>query len=73
MALTILHILTDILGLSEIEESGKSGELIGILLKIREEARQKKDWELSDKIRDSLNEVGIKIEDTKDGTEYRYI
>jgi cysteinyl-tRNA synthetase len=73
IAQTILHILTDILGLLDREESGKSGELIGILLKIREEARQKKDWELSDKIRDSLKEVGIKIEDTKDGTEYRYI
>ena len=37
------------------------------LLKRRKEAREKKDWHLSDKLRDELKEKGWLVEDTKFG------
>ena len=42
-------------------------KLIELLLKVRKSARVKKDFELSDKIRDNLKDLGIEIKDTKDG------
>ena len=42
-------------------------KLIELLLEVRKSARTKKDFELSDKIRDSLKDLGIEIKDTKDG------
>lgn len=46
-------------------------KLIDNLLEIREKIRKNKDWELSDFIRVRLNDIGIIIEDTKDGTKWR--
>ena len=43
------------------------------LLKKRTDARANKDFETSDKIRDELKEKGIEIEDTPDGTKWRYV
>jgi len=40
--------------------------LMNIILTIRTEARSKKDWETSDKIRDELAKIGIKVKDGKD-------
>ncbi|MCB9802803.1 cysteine--tRNA ligase [Candidatus Nomurabacteria bacterium] len=37
------------------------------LLKQRQVARVNKDWNLSDQLRDQLKEIGIEVEDTKDG------
>ena len=42
-------------------------KLIELLLEVRKSARVKKDFELSDKIRDNLKDLGIEIKDTKDG------
>lgn len=42
-------------------------KLIELLLEVRKSARTKKDFELSDKIRDNLKDLGIEIKDTKDG------
>jgi cysteinyl-tRNA synthetase len=36
----------------------------------RKEARDRKDFAMSDAIRDDLAEVGILLEDTKDGTKW---
>ena len=38
------------------------------LLEIRKKAREEKNWELADKIRISLDKVGIVVKDSKDGT-----
>ena len=46
-------------------------ELLQILLKIREEARNKKDWSTSDNIRKELDEIGFEIQDTSDGPVWR--
>lgn len=37
------------------------------LLAKRKEARENKDWTLSDKIRDEIKEKGYNVKDTKDG------
>lgn len=59
----------DILGLQPISESkdGKTEELVHLLIDIRSEARENKDFATSDKIRDDLQEIGIRLKDDKDG------
>lgn len=48
-----------------------TSELIEFLLEIRKEARNDKNWVLSDKIRDRLIELGIKLKDGKDKTSWQ--
>ena len=54
------------------EEDGENMELtkklIELLIKLRSEARSEKNFNLSDKIRNELNALEIKIEDNKDGS-----
>ena len=64
----------DILGLKDEEEgvAGNSGSkvvegLMKLVLDERKDAREKKEWAKSDVIRDTLNNLGIKIKDNKDG------
>jgi cysteinyl-tRNA synthetase len=59
----------DILGLqSEIaNEDDKLKGVMQVLINLRKEARAKKDWATSDKIRNQLAEVGIQLKDDKDG------
>jgi len=45
--------------------------LMDILIEIRKELREQKNWDLADKIRDRLKEKGIEIEDRKDKTVWR--
>ena len=42
-----------------------------LLLNIRREAKQKKDWATSDLIRNRLAEIGFDVKDTKDGFEWK--
>ena len=66
----------DILGL-RLEEQGADGGkqkafsgAIDLLLNIRLQAKQNKDWATSDKIRNELTALGFQIKDTKDGFEW---
>lgn len=62
----LLNEFGSILGLNFSFESSKDDlkdELINILVDVRGKLRQKKDYELSDKIRSRLREVGINLED----------
>ncbi|WP_300391173.1 cysteine--tRNA ligase [Fusobacterium sp.] len=45
-----------------------TSELVEFILEMRREARAEKNWAMSDKIRDRLAEMGIKIKDGKDKT-----
>ncbi|MCK5037988.1 MAG: cysteine--tRNA ligase [Thermoplasmata archaeon] len=45
--------------------------LMQVLIDLRQEAREKKDWALADSIRDKLKEMGITIEDTADGVRWK--
>ena len=47
------------------------GKLMEIILRLRQDARAAKNWQVADKIRDELNEVGIIVEDTPDGATWR--
>ena len=61
-----------VLGLKIDEETVANVEIpkeILELVKQREIARQNKDWQKSDELRDKINEKGYNIKDTKNGTE----
>jgi len=62
----------DLFGL-RMEESAGNDRLEGVLkllLDIRQDAKAKKDWAVSDRIRDRLNELGITVKDRKDGYDW---
>jgi cysteinyl-tRNA synthetase len=61
--------MEDILGLKgEMEqEDGKLEGVIGLLIEIRKEAKARKDYATSDKIRLQLQQLGILLKDEKDG------
>ena len=62
--------LEDIFGLQS-ERAGDNDKLDGVLqliIDIRKEARSRKDFMTSDKIRNSLQEMGIVLKDEKDGS-----
>ena len=40
---------------------------VDMILQLRREAKQKKDWATSDYIRDNLAQIGFEVKDTKDG------
>jgi cysteinyl-tRNA synthetase len=45
--------------------------LIDLLIEIRSELRQQRQWSLADRIRERLSELGIVLEDTPSGTTWR--
>jgi cysteinyl-tRNA synthetase len=47
------------------------GQLLDLLIDMRREARGKRDFATADRIRDALGELGITLEDRKDGTVWR--
>ena len=62
----------DVLGL-ELTKSRKSSaenesKLLDLMLKLRSMARERKDWESADLIRDQLDKLGYEIRDGKQGT-----
>ncbi len=61
----------DILGLSEETETKAdeklTGELMKIIIGLRQEARRNGDFSTSDKIRDELRKAGVVLKDKKDG------
>jgi len=46
---------------------------VKLVIELRAEARRQKQWAFSDMIRDGLKELGIVIEDKKDGTTWRKV
>ena len=66
--------LKGIIALRDDEASGANSKVIeglmGMVLEERAKAKAAKDWATSDHIRDVLNELGIKVKDTKDGVEW---
>ncbi len=52
-------------------EAGREDALVRLLIELRAEARQQKNWALSDSIRDRLAAMGILLEDGKGGTRWR--
>jgi cysteinyl-tRNA synthetase len=69
-----LRELTGVLGLQLKEKAGSSDAeaQVNALIAERNEARKQKQWARSDKIRDQLKQMGVTIEDSKDGTKWRW-
>lgn len=66
----------DIYGLSDENQSNNSqtlDQLMQLIIELRKDTRLRKDFAMSDKIRDTLKESGIQLKDGKDGTEWMYI
>ena len=66
--------IEDILGLRDTAASNETNEAyrkaIDLLLSIRQQAKQNKDWTTSDRIRNEMAALGFVVKDTKDGFEW---
>jgi len=75
MAQAVLVELTDVLGL-QLAERPATGQaaspFIDLLAIVRQELRSAKQWELADRIRDRLEDMGVVLEDGKDGSAWRF-
>jgi cysteinyl-tRNA synthetase len=65
----------DILGLRNEKAAEAGGKdmvspLVEMLLNMRMDAKANKDWATSDKIRDNLTAIGIRVKDRKDGFDW---
>ena len=52
-------------------ESPDSGALVDLVLELRTALREMKRWDLGDRTRDALVELGYEIQDTREGTTWR--
>jgi cysteinyl-tRNA synthetase len=73
-AQSTLRELANVLGLRLQEKTGSSEQeaQVNALIAERNEARKQKQWARSDQIRDQLKELGVTIEDSKEGTKWRW-
>jgi cysteinyl-tRNA synthetase len=53
-------------------ESAQAAPFINLLVELRRQLRDQKQWALSDQLRDQLVELGVILEDSKDGTTWRW-
>ena len=63
----------DVMGLTnetKQDSSDKIDGVVALLIKLRKEARDNKDWALSDQIRDELLALGIQLKDGREGTTF---
>ncbi len=69
-------IVTDVLGLTTATDSGNGSEaarlngLMDLVLDLRAQSRQDRNWTIADKIRDRLAELEIEVKDGKDGSSF---
>jgi cysteinyl-tRNA synthetase len=68
--------LFDLLGIKDELKDGNASydafaKAVDMLLQMRMQAKQNKDWATSDKIRNELTALGFEIKDTKDGFEWK--
>jgi cysteinyl-tRNA synthetase len=71
----LLRELSGVLGLSlerQETQGTQAAPFIDLLVEIRRELRAQKLWSLSDSIRDRLAELGVVLEDSKEGTLWRW-
>ncbi|MDF2499974.1 MAG: cysS [Anaerosporomusa subterranea] len=70
-------LMGDILGIfgggqvQETDDSKLVSQLIDLIIELRQQARQKKDWATADQLRDRLGEIGIVLEDTPQGVRWK--
>jgi cysteinyl-tRNA synthetase len=68
-----LRELSSVLGISldETAETSGAGPFVQMLVNVRTELRAARQFDIADSIRDRLSELGVTIEDTPEGTEWR--
>lgn len=73
-AQALIREFTSVFGLRLSEKSGNTGseKFVDLLLEVRMEVRKQKLWQVSDLIRDRLKELNVIVEDSKDGTTWRW-
>lgn len=71
-----LRALMSVLGLRAAPATDGGGQaaepFIELLVQIRKELRAAKQWQLSDRVRDSMTQLGVALEDTPQGTVWRW-
>lgn len=75
LAQALLIELTGVLGVDLAGRPGQvqaAGPFIDLLALVRQELRSAQQWELADRIRDRLAELGVVLEDGKDGSMWRF-
>ena len=72
-AQSLLHELSGVLGLTlhEPEDAMGAAPFIDLLVELRDELRDARQFELADRVRSRLAEAGITLEDGPDGTRWR--
>ena len=68
--------LFNLMGIKDSQKNGNASfdsfsKAVDMLLELRMQAKQNKDWATSDKIRNELTALGFEIKDTKDGFEWK--
>jgi cysteinyl-tRNA synthetase len=75
-AQAMLREMMDVFGLKpdrpQADQAAQAEPFIDLLIQIRQELRKQKLWVLSDQVRDRLVGLGVILEDTKDGTTWRW-
>jgi len=71
---TMTAFVFDVLGLVNVTKADTNTEKLSgtveILIQLRQQARANKDFATSDKIRDELAQIGIQLQDGKEGTTF---
>lgn len=71
----LTNTLTDVLGIvlfaEENQSNSKEEELVNILIDLRAKAKLDKNYGLADDIRNKLSDIGVILEDSKEGTTYK--
>jgi cysteinyl-tRNA synthetase len=70
---TLNEFVFDVLGLKNELQQDSSAKLTGVvemLIEMRKDARDNKNWTLSDEIRDKLAALGVQLKDGKEGTTF---
>jgi cysteinyl-tRNA synthetase len=83
-AMDLFQSFNSVLGIFKVDPHGKilldqaTGDgfglvegLLELIIEIRQQARQKKDWATADRIRDGLKELGVILEDTPQGVRWK--
>ncbi len=71
------EITENVLGLVKEKSDSASTKIIAglmdMIMEVRKDAKDRKDWAESDRIRDVLKEIGIQVKDSKEGSQWSFI
>jgi cysteinyl-tRNA synthetase len=69
--------LLDVLGVepssteSKTEQAKLTDDLVQLVVGLRKELKDRKEWDIADKVRRGLQDIGIELEDTPEGTRWK--